>query len=338
MAAIEQERGLPAGTIDHILKDNNLPRATFAQQVKAQMAWHKLLLKKIKPQVKISDEEIRLGSKRAMLPPPPKASSVPQEWQIAVIALPVDKASREMQMRQLGEKLVKEIRGGASFEEVSRQFSSSAASNGGKTESFWVRSGQLDPSVAQALAAAKEGMVTDPVRTAAGYTIVKLYKTRSIGKAPEPEAADDNKDMQVSLKEILLKLKPGAKEKEASVLLQIGEDVAKHPGSCKEKGVAGIDNLDDYNIEVNFQTALLSELPPAIRIIADNLKVGDISTPFASDAGIRLFMLCGKKDPANAPPDKERVYGMLLQEKMLLEAQKYLRNLRRDSFIEVRKE
>lgn len=324
IAGIEQQRGMMPGAIDRMLQEHNVPRSTFTDQIRAQLAWSKLLIQKIRPQVKISDEEIQLATKRVAA----TVAAVKQEWQIAVLALPVDKPSRESEMRKLADRLVKEMRSGASFEEVSRQFSSN--SSGGKVETFWVRPEQLDPAVAKALSTAGKGAVTDPVRTGPGFTIVKVYDTRALEGQPQAE-------IEVMLKEILLKLKPDAGTKEAGAMLQIGEEVAKHPGTCEEKGVANIDNLQDFAIEVNFNRTRLSDLPPALKIIAEGLKVGEISTPFASDEGIRLYMLCDKKETSGAPtPDRDRIYAMLMQQKMELEAQKYLRNLRRETFIEVR--
>src|SRR6185312_16089759 len=115
-------------------------------------------------------------------------------------------------------------------EEISRQFSSGAANAGGKVESFWVSPQRLDPRIARALSSTGKGAITDPVRTDAGYVIIKVYDTRSAGGAAEAEESDSPAaDTQVTLKEILLKLKPDAKDKDADLLLQIGEDVAKHP-------------------------------------------------------------------------------------------------------------
>jgi len=148
--------------------------------------------------------------------------------------LPVDKASREKEIGQLGAKLVKEVRGGASFEEVYRQFSSAAASAGGKLDPFWIRPEQLDPNVARALEATNAGAITDPVRTHDGVTIIKVYETRNLD---------------------------GSKRKKEA------------------------------------------EAP---------------------------------EDTAPKPADHDQVYSLLYQQKMELEAQKYLRNLRRETFIDIR--
>jgi peptidyl-prolyl cis-trans isomerase SurA len=325
--AIEQQRGMEPGSISRMLEAARIPRNTFTDQVRAQLAWNKLLMKKVKPQVRISDDEVRLAGKKILLP---KKEQQIQEIKIAVLQLPVEKASRLPEMQKLADKLVGEIRAGASFEEVSRQFSSGAAASGGKVDSFWVRPEQLSPAIAQRLQTAQAGMVTDPVRSEQGLTIVKVYDVRAVETPEETQT-----DVAVAIKEILLKVKPEASVDEANVMLQIGEDVAKNPGTCQEKGVANIGDLKDFDIEVNIYNNLMSELPPAVKVIAENLQVGDISTPFASSEGIRLYMLCDKKD-SRGKLDRDRVMALLFQQKMELEAQKYLRNLRRDVFTDVR--
>lgn len=317
IAGIEESRNMPPGAIARMLKDQGVPEETFLAQIRAQILWSKLVARKVRPQVKISEEEITQAVQRFATP------SVRREMQVAAITLPVEKPEREQEIRALADKLAGEIRGGASFEEVARQFSAS-----GKTEPFWIRPDQLDPALARALSGLGEGGIAPPLRTPEGYAIMKLYGTRPLAEAKGPE---------VTLKEILLRLKPDANQREADMLLEIGEEVAKHPGTCQEQGIASIDNLKDFDIEVNFRRDKLAALPPALKIIAENLGVGDISTPFASREGIRLYMLCGKFDaPAAAAPDRDQARNRLMQQKLDLEAQKYMRNLRREAFVEIR--
>ena len=64
-----------------------------------------------------------------------------------------------------------------------------------------------------------------------------------------------------------------------------------------------------------------------------------------SPEGISLFMLCERTDEAapaaapaakDAPGSDDAIRETIFAEKLQLEAQKYMRNLRRDAFIEVR--
>lgn len=321
VAALEKQRNMSDGAIMRMLAQNGVSTGTFSSQVRAQLAWNKLVMRKIRPYVTVSEDEAKLVHVR--MPKP----AVRQELKIAPLVLAVDKPARDAEVKALAQRLAGEVRGGASFEEIYRQFSGS----GNSPEPFWVKPEQLDPAIAKALGPAQAGMVTPPVRTSAGYTIIRVYDARSIGEEAQPETVQE-----VALKEILLRLKPEASVKEADILLQIGEEVAKNPGTCQEEGVANIDNLGDFDIMVSMLRERMDALPPALRIIAGNLRIGEISSPFASSEGIRLYMLCDRKEVAENAPDMEQLKNMLYQQKMDLEVQKYLRNLRREAFIEIR--
>ncbi len=319
IAAIEKDRGMPSGGVFQMMAEKRIPKETFVQQIRAQLAWREIVRRKIRPFIRISDEEVKST--------PVSANTATTDLKIAVLTLPVDSPKREVEVQRLGEKLAKDIRGGANFEEAARQLSVRAG--GGSTDTFWVRPEQLDPAMARALAGAEAGAITNPIRTSAGFVIVKIYETR----ARDSETAQDT---EVQLKEILLKLKPEASQKEADALLAISEEVVKHPGTCEEKTIAGVNNIPESDIEIIFRRDMVSNLPTAVRTIAMGLKVGEISTPFASSQGIRLYMLCDRKDTSSAIAATERVRTQLFQQKLELEAQKYMRNLRKETFIEIR--
>ncbi len=324
IATIEAQRGMPAGGISALLNANRIPEKIFNNQIHAQLAWNKLLAKTVRPRIKISDEEVNIAQGHMVAEP--EAISI-REMEIAIINLPIDKPQREGEIRKLGDKLYSELKKGAPFEEIARQFSA-----GGDTKPFWIRPEQLDPSIAQVLRGTKEGAITAPIRSNTGISIIKLVHIR----ANKPEPKKDNHDYDITMKEILFKLKPTASEKEADVLLKIGEEVSKNPGKCEDKGVSGISNPDDYDIEVNMRNAALSDMPPALRAISETLKIGDISMPFASAEGIRLYMLCNKKEISGSSLSNDKIKESIYRQKFELEVEKYLRNLRREAFIEVR--
>ncbi len=325
IASIEAQRQMPAGGIANMLATNNVPEKTFNDQIRAQLAWNKIITRNIRGRIKISDEEVALAGGRITSAEPVNVSI--KEMEIAVINLPIDKPAQEAEIKKLGDKLYSELRKGANFEEIARQFSA-----GGDGKPFWIRPEQLDSNISQTLKATKEGVITAPIRTGNGLSIIKLLHIR----ANKSKAKDNAQDSKIALKEILLKLKPTATIKEADVLLQIGEEVAKNPGNCEDKGVANISDLDAFDIEVNLRKTTLSELPPALRSISESLKIGDISTPFASAEGIRLYMLCEKEKITGVYINADKIKDGLFRQKFELEAQKYLRDLQRSAFIDIR--
>lgn len=318
---IEKTRNMQPGAIFRMMQERRIPKSTFTDQIRAQLAWRKLVIKKIRPLIRISNEAVELALKSV------SAAPAAQELKISIITLPVDKQAREQEVVRTMEKLTKELRDGASFEEVSRQFSGQLGEIG-KTDAFWIRAEQLDPVMGRALVSAKTGTITEPIRTEAGFAIVKVYDVRT-------KAAETSPETELMLKEIVLTLSPDASNKEANILVDISEEVAKHPGTCEDKSVAGLSDTSGVDIHVTLEPVLLSQLPPAIRTIVEPLKAGEISAPFASPEGIRLYMLCNKKDATEAA-NFERVRNQLFNQQIELEAQKTMRNLRRDTFIEIR--
>jgi peptidyl-prolyl cis-trans isomerase SurA len=321
IAGIEKERNLPPNAAFDLLARNNLPKETFTGQIRAQLAWRKLVLKKLRPLVHVTDEEVKFAQSA------PHPSGMPKEIKIAVLTLPVDKRGREQEVSATAQKLARELRSGGSFEEVTRQLSQHSAK--GSDEAFWVRPDQLDPTLARALSAAAAGAIIGPVRSEAGYVLVKIYDLRSA----EIELP---KESEVEIKEILLKVKTGAPPQEGEALLSIAQEMEAHPGTCEEKGVAGIESVKDADIQVSHRRAMMSELPQDMQVIVEGLKPGQISAPVQSSEGIRLTMLCDRKEQAASDAEIERIKNQIYQKKIELEAEKYLRNLRRDTFIEIR--
>lgn len=323
IAAIETQRGMKAGDISRMLAHNNIPPETFTNQLRSQIAWGKLVGKKLRTRVSVSDEEVEQMAEKMGRP------QIKQEMEIALLQLPVDKPAREAEVRAAAEKLVLDVRGGANFEEVSRQFAGASARGDGKLASFWVRPEQLDPAIAAAIKGAQAGFISNPLRNAGGYALIKVYNTREIegGKA---------KGTEITFREITLRLRSSASEKEAEALKENAEAIAKNPGKCSDKIIPEFKNSDLFAAEVTTTQTMLAELPAALRVIAEGMKEGDISSPLASDEGIKLYMLCGKREGVDAPVDRERARSVVYQQRMELEAQKYMRNLRRDGFIEIR--
>ncbi|NBX02966.1 MAG: hypothetical protein EBR02_02645 [Alphaproteobacteria bacterium] len=322
MASIEQERGMQPGAIFTMMDKKLVPHDTFTEQLRAQISWGKLLSKVVRPRVRLSEEEIALAQKNYVAP------IAISEMQIGIFALPVDKRSRETEIKKFADKMVSESRRGANFEELARQF----AGGSGRIEKFWVRPENLDPSIVKVLANARTGTISDPLRNNEGYTIIKVYEVR----ARQDDSAEGKAgSAQVKIKEFLFKLKPDATTVEAEALVTISREIAKNPGKCEDTELA-VGNLGDFDTQINFINSPISDLPPAIRAIIGPMRVGAMSEPFASAEGIRTYMLCERGPPKTEMASRDKVYPMLMQQRMEKEAQKYMRNLTRSAFIDIR--
>lgn len=322
IASIEQQRNMPPGTLEPLLQEKNVPTDTFQNQLRAQVSWSKLVSQKMRGNIKVTEAEIERA--RATFG---KAGGA-QEIQIALLTLPVDKPVQEPEVKKAIDRLHGEIMKGASFEQVARQFAGGKAEGGATVQAFWVNPNQLEPNLAAALNNLKEGQTTPALRTSAGFTLVKLLGRR----AAEGDAQDD---VEVTFKDIMLRHK-NENSQDADAMVQIADLAAKHPGDCKDPGLADIGDVSAFNIEVQFRTELLSALPGEARAVIKSLQEGQVSPPLPSAEGTRLMMLCAQKPIPATQAEKERIFSALQRQKLELEAQKYMRNLRREAFVEVK--
>lgn len=318
IADIEKQRDKPAGSLVSYLKLQGVNPDTFRAQVKSQIAWNKLIGRRVGGLVAVSSEEIQREIEQEK-----HSSSNREQALISGFVLPVDKPENEEKTKQLAEKLEKEIEAGASFDAVAAQLTSVR----GMLKDSWVDLAALDPAIAKAIREQAGPGMLPPIRTAIGYHILRLSEKRQ---------AENLEDAEMNFKIIKLSLGMTAKEKEVYVLMDIAKQVAKNPGRCKEKGVAGINSFEGLNIDVDYLRTPLSKLSPDIIPLVKDLQLEQVSEPFATPTGLNIMMLCEKVKIETGAPDKDKVREELLRQKIDLEAMRYLRDLRRDAFVEVR--
>lgn len=320
---INRQREMPEGTFETFLKGRGVPLETVREQLRAQIAWSKLVYQKFRNRVRISADEVAREQKRLTI------GQDVSEYQISSIVLSVDRPEDDKNVRELAEKLTSEIRQGAIFQALARQFSAGGKDIVEQNQYRWVQMHQLEPSLAKGLANVQVDGVTEPIRTLTGYHILKLHDKRTTNLATAF-------DSEVVLKQVSMRLKPDAETREAEVLLDIAREVARHPGTCTEKEVAGITDLDDLAFEVAFQRVSFRQLQPQLQAMLANLRVGDVSEPYATPDGIHFVMLCERVEMQADLPPADNVREKLFQDKLELEAIKRLRSLRREAFVEIR--
>lgn len=321
VAALEQERGRPAGSLIGFLEQQGVPARTFRDQLSAQIAWSKLVGKRVRRGVNVSSDEIDAEIERIMNP-----SAKREELLIASLILPVDSPDAEESTRALVKRLKEEVDRGASFEALATQLSGTQTSN---LEPTWVDTAQLDPRVADLVATATVPGIVGPLRTPAGYQLLQIRERRETLSKPTGDA-------ELAFRRIRLSLAPDAQMKEVDILMDIAKSVRQHPGSCLQKGIAGLENFEGLNIAVDYVRTRASGVTDVLKPVVQGLGVGQVSEPFATPEGIEMMMLCEKTELPLAAPGKENVRQQLLREKLALAAQKYMRDLRRAAFIDIR--
>ena len=321
IARIETAQRKPAGSMEGFIKTRGLSVDSFHNQVKSEVAWTKLLARKARGEVKLTDDEIYRAQQRMA------RGKKMKELQIASIILPMMKGMDELEVIGIARDIRSQLQNGADAKTLIAQYRARLPLEFGPMT--WVPRDAINPDIAQALENVSIGQISEPVKTPSGYQIIRLLDERTVSSAPQTNA-------EVALKQIVLKLGEGSADAEIKAMMTIGRSIAKAPGTCMEQGVAGMSDVAGLDMEVNYIRTTLTNMSPDVRHMVEPLSVTQITEPFAAPNGIHLLMLCERIDMPVPLPDKEEVRQVLFEEKMDLEAEKYLRTIRREAFVDLR--
>jgi peptidyl-prolyl cis-trans isomerase SurA len=134
--------------------------------------------------------------------------------------------------------------------------------------------------------------------------------------------------------QLLLPLERGASEADVDSQMALAETVRETVSGCADLGrVAkelGVPPPSDP------QELRIGDLAPRIREIVTPLKVGEASAPMRIDPGLLMVMVCVRQDAPSNMPSRDDISENLLRQRLDVLARRYLRDLRRASFVDVR--
>ncbi len=314
-----QNFGQDPGRMDEYLTSIGSSPEALKRQITGELAWNALLRRNIAPFVNVSSDEVNELIERL------EASRGTEEYRLGEIYLSATPES-EAAVEANANKIVEQLRQGGSFVAYARQFSeASTAAVGG--DLGWIQLAQLKNAQLEAVAAEMApGQLVGPVRIPGGFSILYLIDKRQVLTA-------DPRDALLSLKQIQISFEPG-----------MSQAAAQQKVAAFTEGVQSIRGCGDAenaaarlgaSVVTNDQIRVRS-LPDALQNIILQLQVGQATPPFGSfEEGVRVLMLCGRDDPqVAAGPDFNQIMGQLEDERVEKRAQRYLRDLRNDAFIE----
>lgn len=317
---LERQNKLQAGRLVDFLRANGLSQEALARQLRAEIAWSKLVRRRLQPSVSIGEDEVNEVLNRL------QANADLPETRLAEILLPVDSPENEDETLREALRLVQQLRDGAPFDAVAREFSRGATANNGG-EIGWVQPGQLAEELDRTVAVLTVGAISEPVRAAGGYYIIKLHERRSI-------AGDDPLETKLSLKQIRVPLPGGRTGPNAEAARNLTRQVMDRAPGCN--GLTTVAAEFDIKEAGDLGTVKLRELPEEIRGAVAELPIGDLSKPIITSDSIMLLMVCERDVPKVEPPDRQKIEQELMRRRLAMLAQRYLRDLRRDAVVELR--
>jgi peptidyl-prolyl cis-trans isomerase SurA len=221
---------------------------------------------------------------------------------------------------------VQTVREGASFDSLARQVSAAASAEQGG-DLGWIQGSAVPEQLRDALERLREGDISDPIPSPVGYHIFWLRDRRL--SAAGPDSADGRTEVQLA--QILLPLDGqvpvDARRAEALALRDDLTDCAAMVETAAELNAPNSGQLGWLRV---------GNLPPVFRQEIAALPVGRVSAPLQGPTGIHLLMVCDRREAPGADAEREEIAERLERERVDRLARRYLRDLRKEAFVEVR--
>ena len=320
ISALEKRNNVAPGKFKSFLADNRIPASTLLGQLRAQIAWGKLVNRRLRPRVTISEEEIDEVLQRIKL-------RVGQtEYRIAEIYLALDSPDQDAEVRRAAQRLVEQLRKGARFGPVARQFSqSTSAASGG--DLGWFHESDLDDELKPVIANLKPGAVSDPIFGLSGYRVVKVIGIRRI-------ASEKPENLTMKLGQLFLPLPPKAGAEEVAIQLRLARTLAGTVTGCADMARAAKEVKSP--LPASLGTVKLGDLSPQIRSAVSNLAINTASAPLRVGRGILVLMVCERDQPKAKLPSRKDIENQLVAKRLSLMARRYMRDLRYTSVVDMR--
>lgn len=323
----EERSGLPKGGATTLANQIGIDKSVITEQVEVGVAWAKLMRAQFLPSIRLSDQEIDDILKEE------EARRGQPEYQVSEIYLPFGSAAGTGDAAELADRLIGQIRGGAPFAAVARNFSQSpTAAVGGSLG--WVRQGELAPALDQVIQRMQPPQVSAPVRTLDGIYILELAGKRAI----EPLVERSTGPETATIYQIHFEFPPNAPADRIQSLMANAGAVGSLARNCED--MAALATQHGTSLSGSPGKLEVSQLSPRLQSAIANLPDLQASPPIAIEGGAIVVMVCERSRPEarkiTREELRERIRVRLINERLNLAARQYLRSLRRAAIVDVR--
>ena len=317
---IEKQNNMRSGQLNEFLKTRGLDRGQLVDQLTASIVWTKLVKRQAAQTASISDAEIDDSLKRV------KEHAGEPQSRVAEIFLAVDNPAQDDEVRQLAERLTAQMKQGARFSAVARQFSQSAtAAVGG--DIGYVRPDQLAPELGKAVTTLRPGELSQPVRTGGGYYLLLVLDRRT------GSSGGGEQDQVFDIVQVVFPFPAKAGEAARRGAMAEAESVRGQAKDCPTMRKIGKEKSPQLSSEGKLAA---SQIAPEMRKVIDAMPVGQVSQPIVQKNGVGVIMVCGKTAGSTGGLSRDDVAETILRQRFDTLSRRYLRDLRRTAYVDVR--
>ncbi|MCQ4348941.1 peptidylprolyl isomerase [Pseudomonas stutzeri] len=326
LATIAQRNDLTLEQFRAALARDGLSYEDAREQVRRELIISRVRQRRVAERIQVSDQEVKnfLASDLGKL-------QLSEEFRLANILIPLGEGASAQEIQQAGRKaleLYNQLGRGADFARLAAAHSAGEnALEGG--ELGWRKAAQLPPPFDAMVGALAVGQVTEPVRTPAGFILIKLLDKRG-GQAGVLRE-------EVRVRHILLKPSEIRSDEQTRQLaerihqrLQGGEDFAALARSFSEDPGSALNGGDLNWVEP-------AALVPEFREVMAASPIGRISTPFRSPFGWHVLEVLDRRtSDASGEAREQQALNLLRNRKYDEELQNWLRQIRSEAYVETR--
>jgi peptidyl-prolyl cis-trans isomerase SurA len=310
------------------LAQDGIALSTFRAQLRTQLTLSRLREREIEGRVRVSDLEVEQFLRDQLKA---QAAQVPAQLNLGMILIAVPENSTEQAIQALSARatdIARRARGGENFAELAKTFSQTAdrGANGGD---MGLRPADRYPDLfIEATSSLNAGEVAAPVRSAAGFHILKVIERRQ---------ANTLLVMQTRARHILLR--PSAQMSQAQAVDRLTEvrqavlsgkaDFAamaremSQDGSAQQGGDLGWANPGMF--------------VPEFEQVMNGLRPGQVAAPLVSRFGVHLIEVTDRRSAPMSDQEQRAMARNALREKKLDEAYAtWLEDIRSRAYIEMR--
>jgi peptidyl-prolyl cis-trans isomerase SurA len=323
IANIAERNNMDVPGMRNLLANAGVSFATLLAQLRAQIAWVKVVNQQVRPRVNVTVDQLDLAVQEARL------SERQPEFLLSEIVLPVDNPAQEDAVAADARRLIEAVRDGGSFESLARQVSAAASAEQGG-DLGWVRGTVIPADLLLALEQMAPGDVSAPLRSPVGYHVFWL-RDRRLAAAP---LAPADAQVEVSLSQVLFPFNEAESQAAAPRLREQALAMRPQLADCNavnriaaERQLPGSGALGWIRI---------GELPPDFARALVDLPIGQLSEPLLGPAGVHLIMVCDRRGAVQSAPQRDEIAERLESEQIDRLARRYLRDLRTQAFVDIR--
>ena len=319
LAQIEKQNNMKPGQLNDFLKARAIERSQLVDQLTASIVWAKLVKRQAAQTTTISDGEIDDTLTRL------KEHATEPQSRVAEIFLAVDNPAQDEDVRHVAERLSAQMKQGARFSAVAQQFSQSAtAAVGG--DIGYVRPDQLPPELAKAVEQLRPGELSPPVRTSGGYYLLLVLDRRNGTSAGASDPVFD-------IVQVVFPFPANAGEAARRTALAEAEAVRGQAKDCPSMLKIGKEKAPQLSSEGKMAA---SQIAPEMRKTIESMPIGQVSQPIVQKNGVGVIMVCGKADSATPKLTRDDVTESLVRQRLDTLSRRYMRDLRRTAYVDVR--